>query len=357
MKRQWDQVYLESSAYVLPDEKITTSFIEEQLEEYYQLHQLPLGRLEFLTGIRSRYIWPSHTRSSDAVVKAGQLVFQDWATKQHQDQEVLRSQIDALIFASVSRDQLEPAMAARVHGELGLSPDCLFFDLSNACLGIIQAWMMAFDFLQSGKMKKILVVGFEQSRDVLFNTIEKIRKECPSRKEVKSLLANFTLGSGAYASLLTHKSYLNHDRYECSFFGGVYQADSSAHDLCVGGHGGKDHATMMQTQSELLLNRGLELAQKTWRSYRDYFHQRLISPELTITHQVGDVHSMKLYQSLELSRHTDISSYPEWGNIGPLSLPMTLKKALEEQHLIKKEILLMGIGSGLGCLFLGGHTP
>ena len=42
--------------------------------------------------------------------------------------------------------------------------------------------------------------------------------------------------------------------------------------------------------------------------------------------------------------------YPEFGNIGPAAVPITLSKAAESGRLHKgSRVALMGIGSGLNC--------
>ena len=82
--------------------------------------------------------------------------------------------IDLVIHASVCRDFLEPATSALIHDQLGLSSTCAFFDLSNACLGIMHAWTLAAQLIQSKAYKNVLVVGAENSGPLLCDTLEKL---------------------------------------------------------------------------------------------------------------------------------------------------------------------------------------
>ena len=51
------------------------------------------------------------------------------------DARLARSDIDAIISTSVCKDYIEPAVAAIVHGKLGLPTACANYDVGNACLG------------------------------------------------------------------------------------------------------------------------------------------------------------------------------------------------------------------------------
>ena len=48
--------------------------------------------------------------------------------------------MDILIYAGVCREQYEPATACAVAANLGISPDATMYDLSNACLGVLNGW-------------------------------------------------------------------------------------------------------------------------------------------------------------------------------------------------------------------------
>ena len=67
-------VCLESLAVALPEEVWTSAEIEERLRPLYERLNLPAGRLELMTGIRARRMWPAGTRASDASAAAGRAV-------------------------------------------------------------------------------------------------------------------------------------------------------------------------------------------------------------------------------------------------------------------------------------------
>ena len=53
----YENVYIESINYSIPDEIVTSDEIEARLEPLYTRLRLPEGRLELMTGIRERRFW------------------------------------------------------------------------------------------------------------------------------------------------------------------------------------------------------------------------------------------------------------------------------------------------------------
>ncbi len=63
---KFENVCIESLAVALPDEIWSSAMIEEQLRPLYERLNLPVGRLELMSGIRERRMWSAGTRPSDA---------------------------------------------------------------------------------------------------------------------------------------------------------------------------------------------------------------------------------------------------------------------------------------------------
>ena len=103
---RFKNVCIESLAVALPDEVVTSAAIEAQLHPLYERLRLPVGRLELMTGIRERRMWPVGTRPSDASAAAGKAVLAQSSLK--------AAQVELFIHAAVSRDMLEPATASSI---------------------------------------------------------------------------------------------------------------------------------------------------------------------------------------------------------------------------------------------------
>ncbi len=120
--------------------------------------------------------------------------------------QIDRTRIGCLIHASVCRDFLEPATASKVHHGLGLPSDCWVYDVSNACLGLINGAVQIAMMIEAGSIEAGIVVGTENSRMLLEQTIEQLNNDKGlTRKSVKPAFASLTIGSGSCAWLLAHR--------------------------------------------------------------------------------------------------------------------------------------------------------
>jgi len=336
-------VCIESLAVVLPDEVLTSAGIEQRLAQVYERLNLPLGRLELMTGIKERRMWPQKTRPSVGSTLAGKAVLNKSSIKS--------ADIELFIHAAVCRDMLEPATASFAHAALGLPESAQIFDISNACLGFLNAMTMAAGMIESGQIKCALIVSSENGRPLVDYTIKHLNEVELSRNEIKPFFANLTIGCGAVAAILCHDSLIQGKGHR--LLGGVAKAATHHSALCQGDSEGTG-GLAMQTDSEQLLIAGVELAHKTWL---DFKHQQCWTEsdiDRFIGHQVGAVHRRRVFETLGLDIVKDFSTFETLGNIGSASLPITLAHA-EQANALKTgdRVALFGIGSGLNCMMLG----
>ena len=343
---KFENVAIETLEYALPEEILTSADIEKKLAPTYQRLSLPEGRLELMTGINERRFWPKGTRPSDASAKAGEAVLEKTAFK--------RSEIDLLIHAAVCRDRLEPATAAYVHGLLGLPGKTQIFDLSNACLGFLNAMTVAGSMLASGQVERVLVVSGEDGRPLVENTLQQLLNPGLTRKTIKPYFANLTIGSGAVGALLCHKKQLNQARPLLK--AAAVATDSSANKLCQGDSAGD--ALEMLTDSEELLVAGIQVARQAWERFTKATGWTAATPDCIVTHQVGKAHSRELFKALGLDLKKDYTTFEALGNVGSVSCPITLARAIETGRFAAgQKAALLGIGSGLSSLMMAVEWP
>lgn len=339
---KFNHVVIESMAYDLADTIVTSAEIEKRLTPLYERLKLPEGRLELMSGITARRMWVPGTKPSDLSTAAAKKVLLQ--------SKVKADEIDLLIHASVCRDFLEPATASVVHANLGLAKKAMIFDLSNACLGVINAMVVAGQMIESGMIKNAMIVSGENGGPLLENTIhELLNNPNIDRKNVKKFIANLTIGSAATAIMLTHESLAPEAPH---LLGGAGETDSSANHLCRGD--GNTHSLVMETDSEELLKYGIALGQSTWQKARAELGWTNSNVDFVMTHQVGSAHEKLSLESLELTSVKTFKTYPFLGNTGSSALPVTMMMAAEN-NLIQKgqQVALLGIGSGLSSIMLG----
>jgi 3-oxoacyl-[acyl-carrier-protein] synthase III len=339
---RFENVCLESIAVALPDEVWTSTAIEEQLRPLYGRLKLPAGRLELMSGIRERRVWPAGTRASDASAAAGKAVLAK--------SRLRPEQVELFIHAAVSRDMLEPATASFAHRKIGLPGTAQILDVSNACLGFLNALTLAGGLIESGQIRCALVAAGENGRPLVEQTIRTLREQPLSRNAIKPFFANLTIGSGAVAAVVCHRSLAGAGAHR--LLGGVARAATHHSELCQGDtHGSEGLA--MQTNSEQLLEAGVALAKETWQAFTGPGGYAGDSFRRFICHQVGSAHRRRLYETLGLDLAKDFSTFETLGNTGSVALPATLAAAAAAGAVQPGDrVGLLGIGSGLNCLML-----
>lgn len=339
----YGKVRLHTFGYELPPNILLSTDIEKRLAPVYERLKLPEGRLELMSGIRQRRLWEKGTRPSEAASKAGKQVLKKSSFSP--------SEIECLIFTSVCRDMMEPATASFVHENLGLSPSCLVFDISNACLGFLDGMVMLANMIELGQVKNGLVVSGETAEDLLESTINNLLRDTTlSRKSIKPAFASLTIGSGSMGLLMT-KAEVGEKGILLTH--GAWQANTRYSNLCHGGQANSE-ATLMQTNSEELLHRGVETALQTWNvfSSKDGWSGNEI--DKFFCHQVGSAHAKLLFDKLELNSSKNFETLAELGNVGSVSAPITMAMGLEGGVFTPgMKGALLGIGSGINCLMLG----
>lgn len=316
--------YLAAIEIIEPDEFISSDKIEQTLAPVYDRLKLPYGRIEMQTGVKDRGVYHD-LKPSDIAAKAAVNLFKNHKTK--------ASDIDLLIYAGVCRDQLEPSTASRVHDLLGLSARCQSFDLSNACLGVINAMVTASGLIQAGQASEVLIVTGENSKPLLEQTIKTLLADSElTRKGIKKYFANFTIGSCGLALVVSKEK--NNSLATLNYASSL--SDSSVNHLCQGG--GNLEALTMETDSEQLMQAGVKLAKENWQQFMTHKYDHYIC------HQVGVHHRDFLYQHLELDLNKDTTTFDRYGNTGSAALPLTLYKA---KITSAQRVALLGIGSGL----------
>jgi 3-oxoacyl-[acyl-carrier-protein] synthase III len=344
---RYQHVCLETIAYTLPEESVTSAELEARLEPLYTRLKLPANRLELMTGIRARRFWPPGMPPSHQSVVSGE--------KALAQADFDRRHVGALIHGSVCRDYLEPATACSVHQRLGLPRACAIYDVSNACLGIINGMVQIANMIELGQIRAGLAVGTESGRALVENTIAHLNADTSlTRQDVKLAVASLTIGSGSAAVLLTHKDL---SRTGNRLLGGVFRSNTAHCELC---HSVRDESAdvarkpLMWTDSEALLNEGIAVGKETFREFLSEMQWNRADVQKTFCHQVGKVQKTLLFEVLELDPAIDYTTFEYLGNTGAVALPITAARGLEAGHVRPGEqVALMGIGSGINAMILG----
>ncbi len=389
---------MESIGYELPPMVVTSGDLEARLMPMYDALHIAPGQLEALTGISERRWWEEGHMLSDGAATA--------ARKAIEQSNVEAKYIETLIYSGVCRENFEPATACAVAAQLGVSPDANVYDISNACLGVLNGIIDIANRIELKQIRAGMVVSCETSREIIEIMINRMLEEKTMDMFTKSL-ATMTGGSGAAAVLLTDGSFAHSKSHR--LLGGVTKAAPEHHKLCRWGItlspvalgelmfspdkllSAIDQVTepealpsaikeimtsekippvlanimpteklpaalteFMATDSVAVLKHGAKLGVRTWGAFLNKMGWARDQVDKVICHQVGEGHRDTILRELGIAPEKDFSTYKYLGNIGTVSLPLTAAIAEQRKFLQPGDrVGFLGIGSGLNCLMLG----
>ena len=370
---KYNRVHIESIGYELPPVVVSTAELESRLAPVYEALNMKPGQLELLTGINERRWWePGYSLSQGASAAARKALAASNLTA---------DDMDVLIYAGVCREQFEPATACAVAHELQMNSDTAVYDVSNACLGVLNGIVDVANRIELGQAKAGLVVSAETAREINEHVIDRMVRS-KSVELFRDSLATLTGGSGAVAVLVTNEELSREKRRK--LLGGVTQTAPQYNDLCrwgmrsllpatvhtvekVFGHQARSlvqrsidfglrHVMIpfMETHAGEVLKYGVDLGLRTWSKFLSKIGWGSDSLDKVICHQVGAGHRDAVLKALGIPREKEFSTFEFLGNMGTVSLPLTAALAEEREFLRPGDrVGFLGIGSGLNCLMLG----
>jgi len=335
----YENVCIEGMGYVVPDEVVTTEWLERQITPVYQSLGIPFGYIERLTGIREHRWFPKDIEPSDGAAMA--------AEKALVKAGVDRSAIQCLINTSVCRDYIEPATATIVHHKLGLPSEAMTFDIVNACLGFMNGIVTIANMIELGQIDTGMVVAAESSREGQLLTVERLLNNPPEKSAMRDNLASFTLGSAAVAMVLRHKSQSQTGK---RVLGGYAYGLSKGCYLCVA------QKEWMRTDSATLLDVGAEVVGVAWERFKAELKWTNASFNKLFTHQVSEPQRRKgVAETLGLpTAGLDYPTLSYLGNTGAVAAPLCMAMAEHDGFLNDGDTAtLLGVGSGVNSIILG----
>jgi len=329
----FENVNIMSMTYLDAPHVISSASLEASLQETLQRLGMRPNLIESLTGIQNRRFWDAGAEPNRYAAEVAQMALEQAG--------ISKEQVGVLISCSVYKDFIEPSIAALVHGQLGLSPKCLNFDISNACLGFLNSLEVAGNMIERGQIDYALITSCESAREINELTLKKLAQADCTEAEFRARFATLTLGSAAVAMVIARKDLAPEGH---PFLGGVSMAATQHSRLCLG------HNHDMQTDARGLLAAGVELAMQTYAYADEEMNWSQKEFQCYIMHQVGAAHLKTLIEVGQIPPERVPRIYQDYGNTGSTTVPLTLIKAAEQGQLRRGErIALMGIGSGINC--------
>lgn len=329
----YKHVAIASVAHVDAPIRLSSADIMARLQPTLDKLGIRDNLLEDVAGIHERRIWDGATQPSDAATMAAQ--------KALAQSGIAHENIGILINTSVCRDYLEPSTASIIHGNLGLADTCQNFDVGNACLAFLNGMDIAARMIERGDIDYALIVDGETSNTITEQTIGRLTRAEVTPEDFRNEFASLTLGSGAAAMVMGRSELLPNGH---RFLGSVTRAATNFSHLCRG------NMDRMVTDTRTLLVEGLKLAAKTFQAARASLGWAVEELDEFVVHQISKVHTAAFCELLGIDPKKVLTVFPQFGNVGPASVPIALSKLEETGRLERgKRVALLGIGSGLNC--------
>lgn len=330
---KFDCVGIQGIARIVPPIELTSVEIDQRLAPAYDRLGLQPGLLQERAGIVSRRLWHAGTQPSEVASLAAQAALIDAGLSV--------SSLDLLINASVSRDLLEPATASIIAGTIQAPSTCLSFDLSNACLGFVNAMDVAAMMIENGRIEHALVVAGETAETLYEATLARLLQDEATAQDFRDNMASLTIGSAAVAMVLSRASVRDNIPM---YRGGLSRSANQFHGLCRG------TIDRMHTDAKALMAAGLDLAATTMSDMENCQGWLMDEFDCLAVHQVSSAHTDAVVRVLGLDRQKIHTIFEEQGNIGPAGIPVVLHQLRETGQLAGARVGIMGIGSGLNCM-------
>lgn len=287
-------------------------------------------------GIIERRFAEPGTTSSDLCFAA--------AEKLMHDMNIVREEIDLLVFVSQTPDYRMPATSVLLQHRLGLPKSTIAFDLTMGCSGFIYGMAVIYGMMERSGLRKALLLDGET------------RSRVYSPKDRKTA---FIFGDGGVAALIERK-----ETFRKSYFS--LNSDGSKEDLIKMNAGGYRNPSNYETQKEKVVDEhgNIRSEEHGYMNGAEVFNFVIkeIPPDLKnimkyadtdaagidffVFHQANDFINSYLMKKMKLDPAKVPATIAKFGNTSSVSIPLTMVSELQNK-LQNKRLLLSGFGVGM----------
>lgn len=311
----------------------TGSYLPEKVLTNFDLEKLVETNNQWIverTGIERRHVAASDEATTDLAFKA--------TLKALKAAELTPQDLDAIIFCTVTGDQVMPSSACTLQAKLGCK-NIFSFDLSAACTGFVYGLSVADQFIKTGMYKNILVIGAEvTTRFVNY----KDRETC----------ILFGDAAGAWIVQRTHP-----EDTHCIMSSHLHAEGTLGELFTLSGGGSKIPFTpeVYEQNLHLMKMKGKEIFKNAVRtmsaSCTEALEHNNVAPQQIdwlIPHQANLRILEAVANHFDFPKDKVIVGVHETGNTSAASIPTAFQMALDDGRIKRGQmILLTAFGAGL----------
>ncbi len=263
------------------------------------------------TGIRERRYAAPGERTSDLATAAAKRALQDAGLKP--------SDIDLVLVATMTPDELTPNTAPLVAAALGIGAGA--YDVGSACTGWLAALSAGAAQIETGRAEAVLVIGAE--------ILSRVTN--PDDKRTAPIF-----GDGAGAVVLSAEG-------EGAIGPVVLASDGGMADTIVAAHDDR----LIHMDGHTTFNKAVRVLVESTQQACDRAGVTLDDIDLFVYHQANGRILRSVAEKLELSDERVADYVGETGNTSAASIPLTLSLLREDNRLRPgQKVLVAAIGAG-----------
>lgn len=314
----------------VPDDLEYTSHYAEQFGEDY------VKKFAQSTGVESRYT--THrlgVTASDLCCAAAEKILTEL--------EYDRSKIDALIFASAARDYYSPVTACILQDRLGLSDECVCYDVPLECSAYVYGLYQAAMHLNSGCRAVLLMTGLTED-------------QVPDTHVYQNF--PMLLGHAGSATLIEY------DENAEPIYGLLRSIGRGASTLVVP-YGGQRHPLPMVAK-DVGLEKAAELHNKSYmegmdimrfsltdvvrmmKDFKEHFHCDFDQYEILACHQANKLIVDNFIRKIGFPADRVPLTITKYANTGGASIPLTICRHYGELADLSSTGKVLACGFGIG---------
>jgi len=314
----------------IPDNTVTSAELMDEIQAKAKFG-VSSAWLERVTGIRERRMAPTGMMPSEMATRA--------ALQALERSGVRAIDLDAVVYAGMNRDYMEPATAHIVQDRIG-ARYAVCFDLTNACHGFMNAIHLLDALIATGQARRGLIVTGEENWRV-GRVALKLLKACNDRSEFNRLVGGLTVGDAGAAMIIGPKT-----DPDSGFVGFMLESQGQFNQLCVFAEREDQHPGHMDMSS--IVKEHIQLHADMFPGFMNRLGWQAQEIKKFVHHQVGrkafTMHSS--YTGVPETRMTDTVS--TLGNITSATIPVNLHRLTESQEIsVGEKVFIAAAGSGL----------
>ncbi|MET0424225.1 MAG: ketoacyl-ACP synthase III, partial [Actinoplanes sp.] len=322
-----NKVGITGIAYALPAREVATDDLQRRVAGHLRL---PAGVFRQATGVDRRRVAADDEYASDLAVDAATKVLADTGTDP--------LDVDLLLFASASRDMVEPATAHVVQAALGSRAHAL--DVTNACNSFLNGIDLARSMILTGRARRALVVTGETPTRAMRPRLDTIA-------QARAAFAGYTFGDAGAAVLVEPvatggildvdtETYSEHWPVGGIFGGGSRHPRGDEHTYFTG-DGHRLRAVFEQVGAGLLDR----VAERTGYAWADYAR--------VLVHQVTVPYLDRFVEVTGVPRDKLEVTVGELGNLASATIGVQLAR-IRASLSTGDRVLLIGLGGGVSLM-------